>query len=100
MKNIPIKFRADSAIGEIFGWYVERENKPYILSSGGAYVSVDKDSVTQLIGYDVDGKEIYEGDILVSSGGNEFTAELWAMGANALDADVINNGMFNFTLKA
>ena len=66
MKNIPIKFRADSVIGEIFGWYVERENKPYILTSGGAYVSVDKDSVTQLVGYDAEGNEVYENDVLQS----------------------------------
>lgn len=62
MKNLPIKFRGKSAIGKIYGYYVEREGKAYIVNDVGSYVSVDKDSVVQLIGYDADGNEIYEGD--------------------------------------
>ena len=64
MKDIPIKFRGKSAVGEVYGFYVERESKPYIVNEFGTMVSVDKESVVQLCGYDYDGAEVYEGDIL------------------------------------
>lgn len=34
------------------------------------------DSVAQLVGYDVDGKEVYEGDTLTDILGNEYTARI------------------------
>lgn len=37
---------------------------------------VEPDSVAQLIGYDVDGKEVYEGDTLIDILGNEYTARI------------------------
>ena len=60
MKDVPIKFRGKSAMGEVYGFYIEREGKPYIVNDAGGYVSVD--SVQQLIGYDYKGVEVYEGD--------------------------------------
>ena len=58
--NLPIKFKADSAIGKIYGYYVRREGKAYVVNEIGTWVSVDEESVAQLIGYDAEGNEIYE----------------------------------------
>lgn len=44
---------------------------------GGWGFEVDPDSVAQLIGYDSNGKEVYEGDI-VERGGKKFIATLEA----------------------
>lgn len=57
-----IKFRGESAIGTVYGFYVEREGKPYIVNEFGTMVSVDKDSVRQLLGYTKEGYEVYEDD--------------------------------------
>lgn len=62
MKNVPIKFCGESAIGKVYGFYVEREGKPYIVNDVGTMISVDEISVAQLIDYDDEGNEIYEGD--------------------------------------
>ena len=35
---------------------------------------IDEESVAQLVGYDADGNEVYEGDILVNEKGGEFQA--------------------------
>ena len=86
----------------IYGSYVHitpMSSFPSIIDNEGFYEEVDPDSVAQFVGYDADGKEVYEGDKLVDSNGNEFFAELWAMGANTLDADVLENGIFKFKLK-
>ncbi len=56
-------------------------------------------NINQLIGYDCNGNEIYEGDKLMSAGNVEFVAELWAMGVNALDADALEGGMFKFKIE-
>ena len=61
MQNVPIKFRADSAVGKVYGFYVEREGKPYIVNDIGTWVSVEKESVRQLIGYTKTGDEVYTG---------------------------------------
>ena len=37
---------------------------------------VDPDSVAQFVGYDADGKEVYEGDEMIDSAGHEWTAIL------------------------
>lgn len=62
MNRVPIKFRGKSVIGEVYGYFAKREGKAYIINDIGTWVSVDEDSVVQLIGYDADGNEIYEGD--------------------------------------
>ena len=60
--KLPIKFCGESAIGKIYGYFVRREGKAYIVNEIGTWVSVDEESVEQLIGYDAEGKEIYETD--------------------------------------
>ena len=75
MKDIPIKFRGKSAVGEVYGFYVEREGKPYIVNEFGTMTSVDEESVSQLVGYDDEGKEIYEYEHLTLY--NQFGHEIW-----------------------
>lgn len=90
MKNVPIKFRGKRVDnGRLaFGYYVPWTNLPtpprvpnrnellftnFTLEVGGACglvnelgvcIAVEADSVAQLIGYDADGCEVYEGDAL------------------------------------
>lgn len=40
---------------------------------------VDEDSIAQFVGYDADGREVYEGDILVDDNGSEMPAMLFAL---------------------
>lgn len=38
---------------------------------------VDEDSIAQLVGYDKDGREVYEGDVLIDELEQEYTAEIY-----------------------
>lgn len=38
---------------------------------------VDPETVVQLVGYDTDGREVYEGDIVVDELTQEYTAEIY-----------------------
>ena len=38
---------------------------------------VDPDSVAQLVGFDADGREVYEGDVLIDELEQEYTAEIY-----------------------
>lgn len=70
MKNIPIKFRGNSAVDApnfinkgdfVFGSsIIQRHDKFWLGDDKGSYV--DPDSVCQLVGYDINGAEVYEGD--------------------------------------
>lgn len=66
MKNIPIKFRGVSELtGKIvYGVGVKDygDNRVDIITGGMALEAVKADSVAQLVGYNLDGTEIYEGD--------------------------------------
>ena len=64
MKGIPIKFRAKDRRGKIVY---------------GSYERIDKNSLAQLVGYDVNHAEIYEDDELVDEDGNVYHACLIAM---------------------
>ena len=77
----PIKFRGVNArTGEfVFGFYVEDVDGVNIVENGYAYL-VEPESVAQLVGYDVDGNEIYEGDWLVLKNGTEYQARLFDNG--------------------
>lgn len=48
-----------------------------------ALTFVEPDSIAQLVGYDKDGREIYEGDIVTDKNGRERTASLVAAGTDS-----------------
>ena len=66
----PIKFRGVDKHGNfVFGEYAQAfmGGKPQICffdERGWNCVPVDEDSIAQLVGYDSDGREVYEGDEL------------------------------------
>lgn len=68
MKNLPIKFRAvsDGDIEEvIFGDLIHDGKNLYVGNPCGKFFNVTRvkiNSVSQLVGYDKNGNEIYEGD--------------------------------------
>lgn len=79
MRNVPIKFRGvDIETGKIvFGVGVKAYNKRAdIVPKSLVPVEVQAESVAQLVGYDVDGNEVYEGDTLTDSEGHKYTASL------------------------
>lgn len=49
---------ADDPIAGCTHWIIDEKSKPY------RNYPVDEDSIAQLVGYDKDGKEVYEGDVL------------------------------------
>ena len=54
---------------------------PHIFKEAQCYydeelIEVDKDSVAQLVGYDVNDNEVYEGDKVISEYGDEVVARL------------------------
>lgn len=81
----PIKFRGrDVHTGEyVFGFYTTgSDDKSFIIinSAQGQYLrEVKFDSVAQLVGFDKDGKEVYEGDTLIDSEGYEYLVSLQGM---------------------
>lgn len=96
MKDVPIKFKGESAIGTIYGYYVEREGKTYIVNTFGTWVSIDAESVAQLVGYDDEGNEIYENDRLIFiDKDNRFDKNEYEIGilANATIQAALKNDM-------
>lgn len=77
--NIPIKFRAKTLKGEfVFGDFISRgpeAGRPGIIDEQDFYHEVDPDTVVQLVGYDEDENEVYEGDILTDDRGNIWFAK-------------------------
>ena len=87
----PIKFRGKRVDnGEyVYGDLIQAvtmSSFPGIVVEDVVY-DVDPESVTQLIGYDSNGKEVYEGDTLVSTTGETLIEALWT------------TDFSNFTLK-
>ena len=76
MKGIPLKFRWKDKNGKIGYNTLNAECGCLGLwSTGGYYATIDPDSVAQLIGYDADGNEVYEGDKLKI--GDEIVTVSW-----------------------
>jgi len=67
--NIPYKFRGIDEEGNFHYGDLVQCKISMIMEENGA-VKVIPASVAQLIGYDIDGKEIYEGDVLIDKDGN------------------------------
>ncbi len=68
LKGIPIKFRGKAENGEyVYGDLMQGnydESAFHIKPRKKRPVYVDKNSVAQLVGYDSNGDEVYEGDIV------------------------------------
>ncbi|MBR2519712.1 MAG: hypothetical protein IKE46_08010 [Selenomonadaceae bacterium] len=62
----PIKFRARNEYGEVFYGSFDEDTCTIDCWDIAETVVVERDSVAQLVGYDADGNEVYEGDELVS----------------------------------
>lgn len=77
MKGIPIKFRGydtQDGVREMVTFTLDD-----LLAGSDEYELIDPESVAQLIGYDVNGEEIYEGDKVfdVENPADTVTAELY-----------------------
>ena len=73
----PIKFRGRDPITGKFVYYDLKVIDGYLGTvTTDDYNYVQNSSIAQLVGYDKDGKEIYEGDIVVSEYGDEIVARL------------------------
>lgn len=62
-----------------------------LLAGTDDYELVDPDSVVQFIGYDADGKEVYEGDALVDEEGmpiNSLYVGIIDSDSNAIDGEI------------
>lgn len=88
-----IKFRGKCANGEfVFGSYCcevycDIAKLHVIIDERGEEFSIDLNSVAQLVGYDANGNEVYEGDKLVDTGGNEHVAWLESTAQNTDTAE-------------
>lgn len=78
--KIPIKFRGRPTFAMygdlVFGDLIHYNARIAIHVIRQGIYTVAPDSVAQLVGYDVDGKEVYEGDTLTDILGNEYTARI------------------------
>ena len=85
-----IKFRGQDLVSGnlLFGDLLHARGELLILEFGSKVArTVKKDSVAQLVGYDCDGKEIYEGDKVIDKDGDELTAVLISGSFYAPDDD-------------
>lgn len=77
----PIKFRGRDAYGKLhYGDLWQRTDGMIIFDHDEhLWQRVHPESVAQLVGFDCDGREVYEGDIIVDENGNETPAMLFAL---------------------
>lgn len=73
-----IKFRARDLNGYIIYGGISRNGRAIVLDDYGSCAQVDPASIRQLVGVDSNGREVYEGDIVVDKYGEEYTAQLTA----------------------
>lgn len=88
MKKIPIKFRGKPTLSSeyIYGDYVTRQDgccairfkeNENLFNMHEYEVAVKPETVAQLVGYDAEGKEIYEGDKVFDADNSAVTAVLY-----------------------
>ena len=73
----PIKFRARNRFGEVFYGSFDEDTCTIDCWDIAETVVVERDTVAQLVGYDVDGNEVYEGDTVIDRFRFEHTAGLY-----------------------
>lgn len=71
-----IKFRGRDRYGEVFYGSFDEDTCTIDCWDVAETVVVERDTVAQLVGYDKDGREVYEGDKVVSEYGFSVTARL------------------------
>ena len=84
-----IKFRGQDICGHyVYGLLTKKKirnsgNLEWAIVDGhftqGETIPVIENSIAQLVGYDADNAEVYEGDVLVSESGHEYIATLDSM---------------------
>lgn len=69
-----IKFRGRAKDGKfVYGDLIHKDGMFFIRTSKSyRYYEVDPESIRQLVGHDIDGAEVYEGDVLESNRGDTF----------------------------
>jgi len=80
-----IKFRGRTRNGDVYYggcMQILHTGTTYIVggSGGGShrkFYRVKPETIQQLVGYDRNGEEVYEGDTLIDDPENEFTAEIY-----------------------
>ena len=70
----PIKFRGRDIRGRTLFGDIRHNNGGCFMFDGDFWYEVDSDSIAQFVGYDKDGREIYEGDELTDNRA-EFTGD-------------------------
>ena len=72
----PIKFRGREFFSKkfIFGQTIRQTDDGFDMWAGDDWAHCT--DLVQLVGYDCDGREVYEGDFLVNDNGDGFFAEL------------------------
>lgn len=70
--NRPIKFRGRTCGNVMVYGDLRHVGSTAVIDDTAVY----EDSIAQLVGYDRDGNEVYEGDFLVNDNGDGFFAEL------------------------
>lgn len=80
LPKLPIKFRGRVHSSEyntvtkfVYGGYYEQDGKEYIITKDAMWRVTN---VSQLVGCDSSGKEVYTGDVLLDRSLNEYVARL------------------------
>ena len=104
----PVKFRGKTCYGTSYygGFFQNELGHCYIITDENLYYGslnyhkVEPDSVAQLVGYDANGDEVYEGDVLINcfhdEGKARLTGEVEYLDCNGRHN--LNNESFRFIL--